>query len=149
MFKKLKHRFILTNMAMLSAVLLLSFAAIYLLTAYQMQNQNLLKLENIHSTTLCYQEANERNDSFQEVCLYREKKYAVLTVSNTGEGIAPEHIDKIFDRFYRVDDSRKHTGSYGLGLPIAKSLVEQMGGTLSVYSVPYQQTTFTMKLTAS
>lgn len=421
MFKKLKHRFILTNMAMLSAVLLLSFAAIYLITAYQMQNQNLLKLENIHSTTLRYQEANERNDSFQmvvavqeyadafgvivdeqnqavfdssfgvlsrewidqaveqtngrekgqiilggrqflfsrnpayvkvdsvsenidieqfsqiaffditasrqsllellaafvgvgvltllamlgisilfakravapieqsyhkqkrfvqdashelktplasiranlealqankqetvqsqekwlnhishetrrmnklvtellelaradqteqtvtlepiclsnllertllsvetmlyekgislqqqieadvsvggspdkveqiirilldnackytdahggiEVCLYREKKYAVLTVSNTGEGIAPEHIDKIFDRFYRVDDSRKHTGSYGLGLPIAKSLVEQMGGILSVCSVPYQQTTFTMKLTA-
>lgn len=421
MFKKLKHRFILTNMAMLSTVLLLSFAAIYLLTAYQMQNQNRLKLENIHSTTLRYQEANERNDSFQmigaaqeyadafgvivdeqnqsvfdssfgvlsrewidqaieqtngrekgqiilkgrqflfsripayvkvdsasedinieqfsqiaflditasrqsllellaafvgvgvltllamlgisvlfskravapieqsyrkqkqfvqdashelktplasiranlealqankqetiqsqekwldhishetsrmnklvtellelaradqteqavrlepiclsnllertllsvetmlyekgislqqqieadisvgssldkmeqvirilldnackytdaqggiEVCLYREKKYAVLTVSNTGEGIAPEHIDKIFDRFYRADDSRKHTGSYGLGLPIAKSLVEQMGGTLSVCSVPYQKTTFTIKLTA-
>ena len=67
MFKKLKHRFILTNMAMLSAVLLLSFAAIYLIIAYQMQNQNRLKLENIHSTTLRYQEANERNDSFQMV----------------------------------------------------------------------------------
>lgn len=72
MFKKLKHRFILTNMAMLSAVLLLSFAAIYLITAYQMQNQNLLKLENIHSTTLRYQEANERNDSFQMVGAVQE-----------------------------------------------------------------------------
>lgn len=80
-----------------------------------------------------------------EVCLHRQRKYAVLTVSNTGEGIAPEHIDKIFDRFYRVDDSRKHTGSYGLGLPIAKSLVEQMGATLSVCSVPYQKTTFTIR----
>lgn len=48
-----------------------------------------------------------------EVCLHRQKKYAVLTVSNTGEGIPPEHMDKIFDRFYRVDHSRKHTGRSG------------------------------------
>ena len=69
MFKKLKHRFILTNMSMLSAVLLLSFAAIYLIIAYQMQNQNRLKLENIHSTTLRYQEAYE---SFQMVGAVQE-----------------------------------------------------------------------------
>ncbi|MGO5023500.1 sensor histidine kinase [Lawsonibacter sp. LCP25S3_G6] len=80
-----------------------------------------------------------------EVCLRRQRKYAVLVVSNTGEGIAPEHMDKIFDRFYRVDDSRKHTGSYGLGLPIAKALVEQMGATLSVSSVPHQKTTFSIR----
>lgn len=80
-----------------------------------------------------------------EVCLHRQRKYAVLTVSNTGEGIAPEHMDKIFDRFYRVDDSRKHSGSYGLGLPIAKSLAEQMGATLSACSVPDQKTTFTIR----
>lgn len=80
-----------------------------------------------------------------EVCLHWQRKYAFLTVSNTGEGIAPEHMDKIFDRFYRVDDSRKHTGSYGLGLPIAKSLVEQMGAALSVSSVPQQKTTFTIR----
>lgn len=80
-----------------------------------------------------------------EVCLHRQRKDAVLMVSNTGEGITPEQIDKIFDRFYRVDDSRKHTGSYGLGLAIAKSLVEQMGATLSVCSVPYQKTTFTIR----
>ena len=82
-----------------------------------------------------------------EVCLHRQRKYAVLTVSNTGEGIAPEHIDKIFERFYRVDDSRKHNGSYSLGLSIAKSLVKQMGGALSVCSVSYQKNSFTMKLT--
>ncbi|MCI7158935.1 MAG: HAMP domain-containing histidine kinase [Flintibacter sp.] len=80
-----------------------------------------------------------------EVCLHRQKKYAVLTVSNTGEGIPPEHMDKIFDRFYRVDHSRKHTGSYGLGLSIAKALVEQMGASLSVCSVPHQKTTFTIR----
>ena len=80
-----------------------------------------------------------------EVCLYRQRKYAVLAISNTGEGIAPEHIDKIFDRFYRVDDARKHTGSYGLGLPIAKALAEQMRAALSVCSVPHQKTTFTIR----
>ena len=72
MFKKLKHRFILTNMAMLSVVLLLSFAAVYLITTFQIQKQNLLKLENIHSTTLRYQEANERNESFQIVGVTQE-----------------------------------------------------------------------------
>lgn len=80
-----------------------------------------------------------------EVCLRRQRKYAVLVVSNTGEGIAPEHMDKIFDRFYRADESRKHNGSYGLGLPIAKALVEQMGATLSVSSVPHQKTTFSIR----
>lgn len=78
MFKKLKYRFILTNMAMLSIVLLLSFAAVYLITAYQIQKQNLLKLENIHSTTLRYQEANERNDSFQIVGVAQEYADALL-----------------------------------------------------------------------
>lgn len=80
-----------------------------------------------------------------EVCLQRQRKHVILTISNTGEGILPEHIDKIFDRFYRADDSRKHTGSYGLGLSIAKSLVEQMGGTLSVSSIPQKITTFTVR----
>ena len=82
------------------------------------------------------------------VCLHRQKRHAVLTVTNTGEGIAPEHIDKIFDRFYRVDNSRKHTGSYGLGLSIARSLVEQMKGELLAQSVPHQKTTFTVRLAA-
>ena len=57
MFQKLKRRFILTNMAMLTVVLLISFTAIYLITAYHIQSQNLLKLENIHSNTLRYQDA--------------------------------------------------------------------------------------------
>ena len=67
MFKKLKYRFILTNMAVLSVVLLLSFAAVYLITAYQIQKQNLLKLENIHSTTLRYQEYDPNGAFFQMV----------------------------------------------------------------------------------
>lgn len=95
MFKKLKHRFILTNMAMLSAVLLLSFAAIYLITAHQIQNQNLLKLENIHSTTLRYQEANERNDSFQMVGAAQDYADAFGVVVD-------EHDQPVFDSSFGV-----------------------------------------------
>lgn len=80
-----------------------------------------------------------------DVILDIRKNQGVFSVTNTGEGIGQEHIEKIFDRFYRVDASRKHNGSYGLGLPIAKSLVESMKGEISVTSIPNEQTTFTVK----
>jgi signal transduction histidine kinase len=53
-----------------------------------------------------------------------------VTVHDTGSGIAPDQLDRIFDRFYRSPDS---PGS-GLGLPIAKSLVEAHGGTTTASS---------------
>ena len=54
-----------------------------------------------------------------------------LRVSDTGPGIAPEHLPKIFDRFYKVDVSRKAAGGSGLGLSIAKAIVERHGGTIT------------------
>ena len=54
-----------------------------------------------------------------------------LSVGDTGPGIAPEHLPKIFDRFYKVDVSRKASGGSGLGLSIAKAIVERHGGTIS------------------
>lgn len=77
-----------------------------------------------------------------EVELKYEKNQGVLSIANTGVGIPKEHIDKIFDRFYRVDASRKHNGSYGLGLSIAKSLVESMQGSITVSSVENVETVF-------
>ena len=54
---------------------------------------------------------------------------------DTGEGIAPEDLPHVFDRFYRSDKSRaRHTGGSGLGLAIAKSLIEAMGGQIGVDS---------------
>ena len=58
-----------------------------------------------------------------------------LTVIDTGIGIAPEHLLHVFERFYRVDDSRSRVGGgSGIGLTIAKHLVEAHGGEISAAS---------------
>lgn len=72
---------------------------------------------------------------------------AILKISNTGKGIPAEHLDKIFDRFYCVDKSRsRNSGGYGLGLSIAKAIVEQHNGKISVKSSLNEKTTFTVEL---
>lgn len=72
---------------------------------------------------------------------------AVLSVSDTGEGIPPEHLGRIFDRFYRVDRARaRERGSAGLGLSIAKWIAEAHGGRIAVESTPGGGTTFTIRL---
>lgn len=62
-------------------------------------------------------------------------KYVKVSVTDNGEGIPPEEITNMFERFYRVDKSRARAGGgSGLGLTIAKRLVEAHGGTISVQS---------------
>ncbi|MNW68287.1 Sensor protein kinase WalK [compost metagenome] len=71
----------------------------------------------------------------------------LLSVSNTGEGIAAEHLTRIFDRFYRTDTSRaRKQGGYGLGLAIAKSIVDQHKGKIYAKSVAGESTTFYVQL---
>lgn len=67
--------------------------------------------------------------------------FAVISVSDTGVGIEPDKLDKIFDAYY----SSRQQGS-GLGLPIAKKIVEQHNGTITVDSVPGKGACFTIKL---
>ncbi|GMV21249.1 MAG: hypothetical protein AMXMBFR57_11980 [Acidimicrobiia bacterium] len=70
-----------------------------------------------------------------------------ITVSDTGAGIPPEHLPHVFDRFYRVDPSRSRTtGGVGLGLAIARQLVEASSGRIAVASEPARGTTFTVTL---
>lgn len=61
----------------------------------------------------------------------------VLSVVDSGDGIPPEHIRNVFDRFYKSDASRAAgSGGSGLGLSITKAIVERHGGTIGVSSVP-------------
>ncbi|AUD03686.1 response regulator [Spirosoma pollinicola] len=80
------------------------------------------------------------------VCVVGQKQL-VLTVADTGVGIPPEHISRIFDRFYQVDASltRAYEGS-GIGLSLAYELTRRLGGHLSVESQPGRGTIFTVEL---
>ena len=60
-----------------------------------------------------------------------------LTVADEGNGIAPDHVPHVFDRFYKVDAGRAAgDGGSGLGLSIVKAIVERHGGTIAVTSEP-------------
>jgi two-component system phosphate regulon sensor histidine kinase PhoR len=76
-----------------------------------------------------------------------EGDLAAVSVSDTGAGIAPQHLERLFERFYRVDTGRsREMGGTGLGLSIVKHLVEAMGGSIVVESTLGQGTTFTLHL---
>ena len=81
------------------------------------------------------------------VCVQEEKGNVSLFVADTGIGIAPEHADRIFDRFYRVDKARsRRMGGNGLGLAIAREIVEAHAGTIAVESALGKGTTFRVQL---
>jgi len=70
-----------------------------------------------------------------------------VTVTDTGEGIAPEHLPRIFERFYRVDRARSRAmGGTGLGLAIVKHLARAHGGEAAVRSTPGEGSTFWFRL---
>ncbi|MFP4191233.1 MAG: sensor histidine kinase [Candidatus Hydrogenedentota bacterium] len=72
---------------------------------------------------------------------------AVIRVRDQGRGIAPEHLDRIFERFYRVDKARsRQLGGTGLGLAIVKHIVQAHGGQAKVRSTPGQGSTFIIQL---
>lgn len=72
-----------------------------------------------------------------------DERTARVSVSDTGPGIEPQHLPRLFERFYRVDAGRsRDIGGTGLGLAIVKHLVEAMQGSVRVESVPGSGTTF-------
>jgi heavy metal sensor kinase len=83
------------------------------------------------------------------VSIRGENGAAIVTVADTGAGIAAEDLPHIFERFYRADKSRSRAaGRSGLGLAISKANVEAHGGTIDVSSQPGVGTTFTVRLRA-
>jgi two-component system, OmpR family, sensor kinase len=67
---------------------------------------------------------------------------AVLSISDSGIGICEEDLNRIFDRFYQAEPSRAHTGGFGLGLSIARWIVEKHNGQIKVSSKEGEGTTF-------
>jgi signal transduction histidine kinase len=79
--------------------------------------------------------------------LATENGYAKVAVSDTGQGIPPDDISCIFDRFYRVDRARNRAhGGSGLGLSLVKSYTEAHGGRIDVTSEVGKGSTFTVYL---
>jgi len=73
----------------------------------------------------------------------------VLEVEDTGSGIAPEHLSRIFERFFRADPARSRaSGGTGLGLAIVKNLIGRMGGRVAVSSRLGEGSCFQLELPA-
>ena len=95
----------------------------------------LRRLTTILLDNACKYAAGEKK---VKVALRRERDAVLLTVANTGSPIPPEMLPHLFERFYRADESRarsgKKVGGYGLGLAIAKTITENMRGTITAQS---------------
>jgi two-component system phosphate regulon sensor histidine kinase PhoR len=99
-------------------------------------------LVNLLDNALKFTEAGEVT-----VNVFQEREWMRIEVSDTGLGIAEEHIPRLFERFYVVDKSRsRKLGGTGLGLSIVKHIVQSHGGTVVVESVPGRGTTFIVRL---
>jgi signal transduction histidine kinase len=98
---------------------------------------------NIIQNAIVY---NKKGGKVEVVSLVRGK-FFVVTVRDTGVGIAPDETDRVFDRFYRAEKSRsRQRGGSGLGLPIAQSIFSSIGGTISLKSVVDQGTEVTITI---
>lgn len=76
-----------------------------------------------------------------------DDSYQTLYIKDTGSGISPEHLELVFDRFYKVEASRtRGKQGTGLGLFICKMIIEEHGGTIKVESEVNKGTTFIIKL---
>lgn len=87
-----------------------------------------------------------------EICLHLEAtdQEAILTVRDTGPGIAPEHHDRIFERFYRTDSARSRSeGGTGLGLSIARWIATTHKGNITLHSAPGEGATFEVRIPRS
>lgn len=79
--------------------------------------------------------------------LRTDEKSVFLAVTDKGKGIDRAFADSVFERLFTMEDSRnRNIQGNGLGLAIARNLAQQLGGTLTLDSIPYKKTTFTLTL---
>ncbi len=121
----------------------LSFDKIRTVTAEVEETKISLAVSNLIENGIKYNVDGGKVD----VTLDADNQNVFITVADTGVGIADEEINKIFDRFYRVDKNRdRETGGTGLGLAIAKSAVLMHNGSIKVSSKENEGTTFVITI---
>lgn len=76
----------------------------------------------------------------------KSSNHAIISVTDTGKGIEPESLKRIFDRFFRAESHRARISGTGLGLSIVKAIVENHGGSINVKSTLGSGSTFTIEL---
>lgn len=111
-------------------------------------NRDLLDvaLSNIISNGIIY----NKEMGTVDVSIGTDSQSAIVTIIDTGIGIAAPDLERIFDRFWRVEQSRsRQTGGSGLGLAIVQSIMQDLGGSVSIISTPGHGTTVTLKLPLS
>ncbi|TCT12946.1 two-component system sensor histidine kinase VicK [Natranaerovirga pectinivora] len=88
-------------------------------------------IKNIISNAVKY----TKEDGTIEINMYQELENMIISIKDTGIGIPKEDVDRVFERFYRVDKARSRAmGGTGLGLSIAREIMEYHGGTIRVES---------------
>lgn len=85
-------------------------------------------------------------DTPVDVTIAHDADAAIITVSNQGPGIASQDLPHIYEKYFRGHKSLENTAGLGLGLNIARTIIEQHGGRIEVVSVPDHMTTFTIHL---
>ena len=108
---------------------------------------NAMKLQQAFSNLVDNAIKYSTEDTTISISLIKDNKNAIITVADQGIGISPENLDRIFERFYRVDKARaRDTGGTGLGLSIVDSIIKQHNGNISVESQQGKGTVFTVVL---
>ena len=97
-------------------------------------------LHNLISNAINYTPADTRI----VIQAMNEEEKLIITLADSGKGFPEGEIDKVFNKFYRLQDT--HTGGTGLGLSIAKGLVEAHGGTITLKNLPLSGALFTIEI---
>ena len=107
------------------------------------KKQLIMAMSNLIENAINYSPEN----TVVSVLLKKSADFAEIAIKDQGVGIAESDIDRIFERFYRVDSARsRDTGGTGLGLSIVKHVISNHGGDIQVWSVPGTGSTFTVLL---
>jgi two-component system phosphate regulon sensor histidine kinase PhoR len=110
---------------------------------------DLMRLEQMLTNLIDNAIKFNREGGAVTVSVRLENDKSLISVADKGEGIVPENLQRIFERFYRIDRGRtREVGGTGLGLAIVKHLARLHGGEVFVESVLGNGTTFTLELSA-